>query len=186
MLPDSNIFSTFCIMNSVVLKSLPSSVALFWASLLAWYVSIMSDSLWPPWWLSTVAGQQLVDGWYTTGRGCPTKAFILSIHYVLGCPRLLEPSIFPCIMTFSRQLFWRLAVCPKQLRAWLLMKLEQSVLHTNFLQNTVIGSFCRPWNFKHFTPAPEFKSNDSIIVCLIKRPTLTSICGNGKCHLILA
>ena len=36
--------------------------------------------------------------------GLPTLARILSHHLVLGLPRLLLPSIFPCIMIFSRLL----------------------------------------------------------------------------------
>ena len=52
----------------------------------------------------------------------------------------------------------------------------------DLLQNGLVGSPCSPRNSKESSPAPQFKSINSLVLSLFHSPTLTSIHDHRKNH----
>ena len=50
------------------------------------------------------------------------------------------------------------------------------------LQNGLVGSPCSPKDSQEFSPTPQFKSNNSLVLSLLHSPTLTSIHDHRKNH----
>ena len=62
----------------------------------------MSDSLWPPWTAARQASLSITNS-QNLLKLMSIKLVMLSNHFILCCPLLLLPSIFPSIMVFSNK-----------------------------------------------------------------------------------
>ena len=82
--------------------------------------------------------------------GLPTLARILSHHLVLGLPRPLLPSIFPCIMIFSR-LLSALIMCPKQ-------KVQKGHFGIYLIQDPVVCFSSQSTEFEEASSPPKVQN----------------------------
>ncbi|CAN0016244.1 unnamed protein product [Rangifer tarandus platyrhynchus] len=106
---------------------------------------------------------------------------MLSNHLILYCPLLLMPSIFPSIRVFSNEL----ALHIKWPKYW-------SFSFSNSPSNEYPGltSFRYYWfdlldslrDSQESSPAPKFKSINSLALSLLYGPTLTSVHDYWKNH----
>ena len=103
-------------------------------------------------------------------------AVILSNHLILCCPFLFLPSIFPSIRVFSNELaihirwpkYWASAsVLPKSIQGWFPLRLVWS---------------CCPRDSQESSPAPQFEGINSLVLCLLYGPALTTIHDYWKDH----
>ena len=103
-----------------------------------------------------------------------------SNHFILGCPLLLLPSIFPSIRVFSNEL--ALCIGSQSIGASALA----SVLPVNSQGwfplglTGLISSLSK--GLSESSPAPQFKSTNSLALSLLCGPTLTSIHDYWKNH----
>ena len=103
-----------------------------------------------------------------------------SNHLILCHPLLLQPSIFPSIRVFQMsQLF---ASGGQILEFQLQHQSFQWIFRTDFLQNGLVESHCNPRDSQESSPTPQFKSIDSLALCFLYSPTLTSINDYSKNH----
>ena len=65
-------------------------------------LSVMSNSLWPPWTAGCAASLSLAISW-SLPKFTSTAAVVPSSRLTLWCPLLLLPSTFPSIRDFSNQ-----------------------------------------------------------------------------------
>ena len=56
------------------------------------------------------------------------------------------------------------------------------IFRTNFLQDGLLGSPCSPRDSQESSPAPQFKSINSLVLRFLHSPTLTSIHDHWKNH----
>ena len=93
-------------------------------------------------------------------------------------PLLLPPSIFPSIRVFSKEL----VLCLRWPKYWSFSISPSSELRTDLLQNGLVGSPCSPRDSQESSPAPQFKSINSSVLCFLYSPTFTSIHDYWKNH----
>ena len=103
-----------------------------------------------------------------------------SNHLILCHPFLLLPSILPSIRVFSNMLGLFQCVGPSyQVARVLELQLQhqffQWIFRVDFLQDGLVGSPCSPRDSQNSSPAPQFKSINSLVLSLLYGPTLTSI-----------
>ena len=70
----------------------------------------------------------------------------------------------------------------KVLEFQLLHQSFQWIFRTNFLQDGLVGSPCSPRDSQESSPAPQFKSINSLVLRFLHSPTLTSIHDRWKNH----
>ena len=56
------------------------------------------------------------------------------------------------------------------------------IVRTDFLKDGLAGSPCSPRDSQEFSPIPQFKSINSLVLCFLYSPTLTSIHDYWKNH----
>ena len=95
-----------------------------------------------------------------------------SSHLILCRPLLLLPPIPPSIRVFSSEstLRMRWQRTGASALASFLPKKSQGYL----LQNGLVGSPCSPRDSQESSPTPQFKSINSLALCLLHSPSLTS------------
>ena len=71
-------------------------------SLVQFGLSVMSDSLQPPWTAASQASLPITNSW-SFFRLMPIESVTPSNHLILCCPLLLPPSLFPSIRVFSNE-----------------------------------------------------------------------------------
>ena len=118
---------------------------------------------------------------------------VMPIHHLILCCPLLLPSVFPSIRVFSPELAlcisWpKLAsalalVLPMNIQGWFPLGLTKGndLLDLLGVQGTPKikekWSPCSPRDSQESSPAPQFKSINSLVFSLLYGPTLTSIHG---------
>ena len=90
-----------------------------------------------------------------------------SNHLILCHPLLLLPSVLPSIRIFSSES----ALCIRWPKYW---SFSFSISPSNEYSG-LIGSPYSPKNSQESSPAPQFKSINSLVFSLLYGPTLTSI-----------
>ena len=102
-----------------------------------------------------------------------------SNHFILCCSLFLLPSVFPSIRVFSNEL----ALC---IRCQMLeLQLQQQTFQWIFRVDAMTVDWfvlCSPEFFQESSPAPQFKSIDSLALSLLYGPTLTSVDDYWKNH----
>ena len=108
------------------------------------------------------------------------KSEMPSNHLILYCPLLLLPSILPSIRVFSSESALRI----RQPKYWSLnFNISPSKEHPgSVLQDGLFGSPCSRRDSQESSPTPQFKSTNSLALCFLYSPTLTSIHGHWKNH----
>ena len=137
----------------------------------------MSDSE-IPW---TVAGQTPLSS--TISRSLlnfmSIELVILSNHLILCSPLLPLPSIFPSIRVFSKEsalpIRWPISL---ELRH----QYFQCIFRVDFLYDWLVWSPCSPRDSQESSPAPQFKSINSLVLSLLYGPTLISLHDFWKNH----
>ena len=92
---------------------------------------------------------------------------------------LLLPPIPPSIRVFSNESTLRMR-WPKVLEFQLQHHSLQRNLRAGLLQNGLVGSPCSPRDSQESSPAPQFKSINSLALSFLHNPTLTSIHDHWK------
>ena len=92
-------------------KYLPDSFYTFLLLLLSH--SVVSNSLWPPWTAACQASLSFTISW-SLFKFMSIESVMPSNHFILCCPLLLLPSIFPSIRDFSKE--W--ALCMRWPKYW--------------------------------------------------------------------
>ena len=109
-----------------------------------------------------------------------TESVMLSHHFILRCPLLLLPSIFPNIRVFSNELalcirwpkFWSFGLSISPSNEYLgLISSRMDWFDLLAVQGTLKSS-----------PAPRFESTSSLAPSLLYGPNLTSIHDHWKNH----
>ena len=102
-----------------------------------------------------------------------TELVMPSNHCILSYPLLLLPSIFPSIKVFSKEQ----AVPSKWPKYWSFnFSISPSNEYSGLISFRIIGlSSCCPGNSQESSPAPQFKSINSLVLSFLYVPTLTSI-----------
>ena len=96
-----------------------------------------------------------------------------SNHLIICCPLLHPPSIFPSIRVFSNESVLRIG-WP---RYWSFsFTISPSKEHSGLI------SPCSPRDSQESSPTPQFKSINSLVLCLLYCPALTSIHDYWKDH----
>ena len=109
-----------------------------------------------------------------------TESVMASNHFILCCPLLHLPSIFPSIRVFSNELalhirqsqYWNFSFSPSN---------EYSEL-ISFRIDGLVWSPCCPRGSQESSPAPQFKSINSWAFKFIYGPTLTCAHDYWKNH----
>ena len=104
-----------------------------------------------------------------------------SNHFILYCPFLLLPSIFPSIRVFPSES----VLCLRWLKYW---SFSFSISPSNEYSGLI--SFRMDWldllavqgTLKESSPTPQFKSINSSALSLLHSPTLTSLHDHRKNH----
>ena len=99
---------------------------------------------------------------------------MLSNHLILCHPLLLPPSIFPTIRVFSNESVLHIRL-PKY---WSF----SFSIHPSNEYSGLVGSPCSPRDSQEFSPTPQFKSINSLLLSFVYSPTLTSIHDYWKNH----
>ena len=103
-----------------------------------------------------------------------------SSHLILGCPLLLLPSIFPSIRVF----FNESTLCMTWPKYWSFsFSISPSNEHpglVSFRMDRLVGSPCSGRDSQESSPAPQFKSINSLALSFLHSPTLTSIHDHWK------
>ena len=88
----------------------------------------------------------------------PIESVVLSSHFILCCPFLLLPSVFPGIRVFSNDSLHQVA---KVLELQLQYLSFQWIFRVDFLLDELVWSPCCPRNPQELFPAPQFRSINS-------------------------
>ena len=102
-----------------------------------------------------------------------------SNYFILCCPLILLPSIFPSIRVFSNES----APCVRWAKYLEIQHQSfQWIFRTDFLQDWLVWSPCSPRDFQESSLTPQFKSINSSVLSFLYGPTLTSIHGYWEDH----
>ena len=96
-----------------------------------------------------------------------------SNHLILWRP-LLPPSIFLSIRVFTNESALHIR-WPKYWSFQLQHQSFQWVFRTDFLEDGLVGSPCRPRDSQESSPTPQFKSINSLVLSFLYSPTVPSI-----------
>ena len=131
--------------------------------------------------LWTVAHQSPLSFTISQGllRFMSTESVMLSNHLILCCPLLLLPSIFPIIRVFSNEL----ALQIKWPKYW--WSFSFNISPSNEYSGLLSFRIDCPGDFQESSPAPQFKSINSLALSLLYDPILTSIHDYWKTHMNL-
>ena len=112
------------------------------------------------------------------------ESVMRSDHLILCCPLLLPPSIFRSIRVFLNESLLHIrwpkyvvsasaSVLPMNIQDWFPL---------GWTLGWTLGSPCSPKDSQESSPAPLFKGINSLALCFLCGPTLTSIHGYWKNH----
>ena len=122
-----------------------------------------------PWSAACQASLSVTNSWSLL-KLLSIELMMPSNHFILCCPLVLLPSIFPSINVFSNKSD----------------SASASVLPMNiqdrFPLGWTVGSPCSPGDFQESSPTPQFNSINSSALSFLYSPTLTSIHNYRKNH----
>ena len=143
----------------VVVVQLPSHVRLFVTLWIAAYQSSLS---------------------FTISQSLPefmSIAWLMLSSHLLWCSFLLLPSVFPSIRDF----FSKSAIYIRWQNYWSFsFSISLSKRYTGLI-SLKIDWFC-PRDSQETFPAPQFKGINSLSLCLLYGPTLTTVCDHWEDH----
>ena len=103
-----------------------------------------------------------------------------SNHLILCHPLLLLPSVFPTIMFYSHEL----ALCINQVAKILVLQLWQQsfrwICRVDFLYDWLVWSPCCPRESQEFSPKPQFKNINCLVLSVLYGPTLNPYTTTGE------
>ena len=119
---------------------------------------------------------------FTVSKSLPrlmsVESLMPSNHLILYHLLLLLPSIFPSIRVFSSEsdlIRWPISL---ELRH----QYFQCIFRVDFLYDWLVWSPCSPRDSQESSPAPQFKSINSLVLSLLYGPTLISLHDFWKNH----
>ena len=122
-----------------------------------------------PWTAPPQASPSLTNSWSSL-KLMSIESVMPSNHLIL-CRPLLLPSMFPSIRLFSNESALRL----RWAKYWSFsFNISPSKEHSGLISFR-IGSPCSPRDSQESSPAPQFKSINSLALSFLYSPTLTSI-----------
>ena len=99
------------------------------------------------------------------------ESVTLSNHLILCCPLLLLPSIFPSIRVFSES-----ALHIRWPKYWsFILGISPYSEYSGLISFRLVWSACSLRDSQESSPAPQFRSINSLVFSLFYGPTLTSI-----------
>ena len=101
------------------------------------------------------------------------KSVMPSNHFILCCPLLLLPSIFPNSRVFSNES----ALCIRWPKDWSFsFNISPFSEHPGLISSRMglVGSPCSPRDSQESSLTPQFKSINSSVLSFLYSPTLTS------------
>ena len=100
------------------------------------------------------------------------ESMMPSNHFILCCPLLLLPLIFPSLRVFSNESLHRIR-CEKVLEFQVQHQSFQRTARADLLQDGLVVSPCSPRDSQESSPIPQFKSINSSALSFLYDPTLT-------------
>ena len=139
--------------------------------------SVVSDSA-IPWTAARQASLSITNSW--SSLKIMSIESVMPSSYLILCPLLLLPSVFPSIRGFSNSRLFTSAgqnigalasasFLPMNTQAW-------------FHYDWLVWSPCCPRDCQESSPTPQFKNISSSVLSLIYGPTLTSLGDYWKNH----
>ena len=135
--------------------------------------SVESDSATP--WTAVPQASLSITNFRSLLKLMSIESVMPSNHPILCRPLLLLPSIFPGISVFFFQWVSSLNQVAKVLEFQLQHQSFQWTFRTDFLKDWLVWSPCRPRDSQESSPAPQFKSINSLVLSFLYSPALTSI-----------
>ena len=121
----------------------------------------------------------------TNSRSLPKLMSIESVmpsnHFLLCRPLLLLPSIFPSIRVFSNES----ALCLRWAKYWSFsFNISLSNEHPGLISFRMdwVGSPCALRDSQEYSPTPQFKSINALVLSFLHSPPLTSTHDHWKNH----
>ena len=143
-------------------------------------VALLCLTLVTPWTASYQASMSITNS-QNLLKLMSVKSVMPPTHFILCCPLLLLPSVFPSIRIFSSESVFHIR-WPK---CW---SFSFSISPTNEYSGLIsfrfdlVWSPCYPTDSQESSPAPQFKSINSLVLSLLYGPNLTSIHDYWKNH----
>ena len=107
------------------------------------------------------------------------ESMMPSNHFLLSCPLLLLPSIFPSIKVFSNESALHIKVA-KVLEFQLQHQSFQWKPRTGLLLDGLVGPPCSPRDSQGYSPTTEFKNINTPVFSFLYSPNITSIHDHWK------
>ena len=131
-----------------------------------------------PWIAACQASLSITNSWSLL-KLMSIGSVMPSSHLIFCRPLLLLPPIPPSIRVFSNESTLRMR-WPKY---WSFsFSISPSNEHSGLLQNGLVGSPCSPKDSQESSPAPQFKSINSLVLSFLHNPNLTSVHDHWKNH----
>ena len=132
-----------------------------------------------PWTAACQASLSITNSWSLL-KFMSIESVTPSNHFILCCPLLLPPSIFPSIRVFSNESALRIRCQSIGVSA------SASILPMNIQDWFPLGwtgwISLSPRDSQESSPTPQFKSINSLALSFLYSPTLTSIHDYWKSH----
>ena len=122
-------------------------------------------TLWTPWTAACQGPLSITNSWSLLKLMSVTLV-MPSNHLILCHPLLLPPSIFPRIRVLF-QWVSSLHQVAKVLEFQLQRQSFPWIFRTDFHQDWLVGSPCRPRDSQEYSPIPQFKSTNSLAFTLL-------------------
>ena len=140
----------------------------------------MSDSLCPI--DSSMPGSLSLTISWSLSKFMSTALVMPPSHFILLHPLLFLPSIFPSIRDFSHESdlhirwlkYWSFSISSFQPFQW--------VFRVDFPQDLLIWSPCCPRDSQESSLAPQFEGINSLVLCLLNSPPLTTAHDHWEDH----
>ena len=133
-----------------------------------------------PWTTAYQASLSITNSW-SLRKLMSIESVMPSNHLILCCPLLLPPSMFPSIRVFSNKLALHIR-WPKYYSFSFSFSFTLMNIQGWFPLGLTGWSPCCPRDSEEASPAPQFKSIDSLVLGLCHSPILTTVHDNGKNH----
>ena len=143
--------------------------------------SIISESLWPHAWTQKIRLPCPSSSPRVCSNSCPLRWWCHPTISSSVIPFSSCPQSFPASGSFLMVWLFTSGSC-LVLELQLQHQSFQWIFKTDFLYDWLICSLCSPRDSQESSPIPQFKSINSLALCLLYGPTLTSIHDYWKNH----
>ena len=123
-------------------------------------------------WSATRQASLFITNSHSLLKLMSTEWVMPSNHFILCCPLLLMPPIFPSIRVFSNELVLHIR-WPKYWSFSFSINPSNKYSGLIFLQDGLVGSPWCPRDSQESSPTPQFKIINSLALSLLYGPTLT-------------